>query len=390
MHEPIISVIVPIYNTEKYLHKCIASILGQTYSKLQVILVDDGATDTSAAICDTFLEKDDRVECIHLKEKKGQSNARKQGLLHAKGEYIGFVDSDDWIEPDMYENLISKIVSFGADIICSGIIYEYENGSSAVVSIDEEIINDPRNNTQIFESLLGMSIGQYYNVSMCTKLYKKELVTKAAYDIPEYVNRGEDRLANLICLFESKRIININEAYYHYRKHSSSTSHSIRASDVYEISGFFGKAYSILLSYNADEHVFKCLKDGFISWMIPAMKEGLNVKLYYPRYRINNVTKYDGEKVIIYGGGSVGASYYEQLLYESHAKIMACVDQNPSNCESANFDVKDVLEINNVKYDHIIIAVAHESVAKNIEHSLIDMYGVDASKIVWEQPNDDR
>lgn len=115
----LISVIVPVYNVEKYLPKCVDSILNQTYRNLEVILVDDGTKDASDAICDAYAQKDPRVKVIH-KENGGLSSARNAGIDIAQGEYLGFVDSDDWIEPDMYETLLSLAEKYRVKMVCGG------------------------------------------------------------------------------------------------------------------------------------------------------------------------------------------------------------------------------------------------------------------------------
>ena len=110
-----ISVIVPIYKTQKHLHKCVDSILAQTHRNLEVILVDDGSPDESGAICDDYAKKDSRIRVIH-KPNGGLSDARNAGLEICTGEYIGFVDSDDWVGPTMYEVLLSHLLRFDADM----------------------------------------------------------------------------------------------------------------------------------------------------------------------------------------------------------------------------------------------------------------------------------
>lgn len=114
--KPKISIIVPVYKAEPYLRKCIDSILNQTFKDFELILVDDGSPDRCGEICDEYALKDSRIKIIH-KENSGRSSARNVGLDIAQGEYIGFVDSDDWIEPDMYEVLYSKAKIESADII---------------------------------------------------------------------------------------------------------------------------------------------------------------------------------------------------------------------------------------------------------------------------------
>lgn len=111
----LISVIVPVYNVEQYLKRCLESLLKQEYENLEIILIDDGSTDTSGKICDSYAEKDSRITVIH-QQNKGASCARNHGLMAAKGAYIGFVDSDDWIEPDMYRYLFRLIQKYRANV----------------------------------------------------------------------------------------------------------------------------------------------------------------------------------------------------------------------------------------------------------------------------------
>ena len=115
----LISVIVPVYNVEAYLARCVDSILAQTYHNLEIILVDDGTKDSSDKICDAYAEKDPRIRVIH-KENGGLSSARNAGIDIARGEYLGFVDSDDWIEPEMYETMLELAKKHDAKIVCGG------------------------------------------------------------------------------------------------------------------------------------------------------------------------------------------------------------------------------------------------------------------------------
>ena len=119
MSSPLISVIVPVYNVELYLPKCVDSILAQTYQNLEIILVEDGTKDRSGEICDAYAAKDPRIKVIH-KENGGLSSARNAGMDVARGEYFGFVDSDDWIEPETYETLMELARKYDADLVCGG------------------------------------------------------------------------------------------------------------------------------------------------------------------------------------------------------------------------------------------------------------------------------
>lgn len=117
----LISVIVPIYRVEKYLEPCIESIINQTYKNLEIILVDDGSDDNCGEICDKYAKIDARIKVIH-KKNAGLNNARKSGIKIASGKYIGYVDGDDWIEPDMYETLLRNAVKYNVDVVETGVI----------------------------------------------------------------------------------------------------------------------------------------------------------------------------------------------------------------------------------------------------------------------------
>ncbi|MCM1303363.1 MAG: glycosyltransferase [Lachnospiraceae bacterium] len=119
MERPLISIIVPVYNTEEYLPRCVKSLQDQTYPQLEILLVDDGSTDKSGALCDRLGEEDRRVRVFH-KQNGGSSSARNLGIAEAKGEYLGFVDSDDHVEPDMYEKLYAAITQYGAPVAQTG------------------------------------------------------------------------------------------------------------------------------------------------------------------------------------------------------------------------------------------------------------------------------
>ena len=123
---PIISIIVPIYKTEKQLGRCIDSILSQTFTDFELILIDDGSPDRCPELCDDYEKQDNRIRVIH-KKNEGQARARNIGLDLAKGQYIGFVDSDDYIERDMYEKLYSALVKNNADLCICGYLYKHEN-----------------------------------------------------------------------------------------------------------------------------------------------------------------------------------------------------------------------------------------------------------------------
>lgn len=203
-----ISIIVAVYNIEKYLPKCLDSILAQTYQNLQIILVDDGSSDSSACICDEYAEKDHRIEVIH-KKNGGLSDARNAGLECATGEYIGYVDGDDWIEPEMYENMLKACESTGAEIAACRYKKVYrdrvEDGSS------KEVVLLTREQTW---DIYINEHPQYiiYN-SVWSKLFKRELVE----DLQFLVGRNsEDILYTTKAFCRMNKCVYLDSAYYNY------------------------------------------------------------------------------------------------------------------------------------------------------------------------------
>lgn len=212
-----ISVIIPIYKVEKYLEKCVKSVLNQTYKNLEVILVDDGSPDNCGKICDMFAERDKRIFVIH-KENGGISDARNVGLRKATGEYIAFVDSDDYIEPDMYEELLQHIKKDRSELAICNFWYVDEMGTS----IDERNNDLPIRDEVISgdEALARLAEKKYwYYVTAWNKLYQKQLLE--GIEFPKGKIREDEFVAHHV-LYKCKRISCVKKPLYQYvqRKHS--------------------------------------------------------------------------------------------------------------------------------------------------------------------------
>lgn len=182
--EPLLSVIVPVYNVEEFLPRCVDSLLAQTYQNLEILLVDDGATDLSGRICDQYAAKDSRVRVIH-KENGGLSSARNAGLDAHRGEYIAFLDSDDWMEPDAFETMLGLAEKYAAKLVCAGRYDVYAD--VRVVSLCPE-----REEKCSGEEVAGRIFRwDHCDSSACDKLYHSSLwqhhrfpVGKVCEDVP--------------------------------------------------------------------------------------------------------------------------------------------------------------------------------------------------------------
>ncbi len=204
----LISIIVPVYNVGQYLDRCMTSILQQTYRRLEIILVDDGSTDSSPAKCDAYARKDSRVSVIH-KPNGGLSDARNAGLAVASGDYIGYVDSDDWIEPDMYERMHQACAAHGAQLAVCRYFCEYKDhtvagGGGSVVPLSREAL------LEIYIS--GHEEYVIYN-SVWSKLFHRDLVSGALF--PKGRN-SEDIMYTTRAFCKVERAVYLDQCFYHY------------------------------------------------------------------------------------------------------------------------------------------------------------------------------
>lgn len=216
-----LSIIIPVYNVEKYLPTCLNSVCNQTKRDIEIILVDDGSTDASGNICDKWAKNDNRVCVIH-KDNGGLMSAWKSGVKIASGDYVGFVDSDDWIDSDMYETLYNSAVQNDVDIVCCCLNFEYPNGQSHLEKIDfspkrfshSEIIKS------IYPILLYNSKTHHRGVSpnRVTKLYRRSLLNSIICYCDDDISIGEDLLTTFSYMTRAKSIMFLSDYHpYHYR-----------------------------------------------------------------------------------------------------------------------------------------------------------------------------
>lgn len=213
-----ISIIIPIYNQEKFLNRCVDSVLNQTYKNLEIILVNDGSTDNSAKIIENYSQIYNRIRIIN-KKNGGISSARNAGLSIANGDFLAFVDSDDWIENDIYEHCLSIALSTDSDVVDFGIIFSSNNNSKF----------DSKKRTRI-ETVLGDKIIHDYLLtgqkgrtpfSVCRKLYKRNLFNNIWF--PEG-KINEDIVTNYKVLLRAKKLSKTDKIGYHYFQDGTSTT----------------------------------------------------------------------------------------------------------------------------------------------------------------------
>lgn len=211
----LISVIVPVYKVEEYLDRCVQSIVDQTYQNLEIILVDDGSPDHCPAMCDAWAAKDNRIKVIH-KKNGGQADARNVGMAVATGKYIAFVDSDDWIEPQMYQSMHEAMTTTGSDIVSCGAKRVWLDGTPS-----QEVLSVNRNCVLEQEAAMeAMITGNGLVQIPCNKLYKRCLLSDILFPVGV---AHEDDFWTWQVVFRANRVSILKESYYYYLQRENST-----------------------------------------------------------------------------------------------------------------------------------------------------------------------
>ena len=316
-----ISVIVPIYNAEEYLNKCLTSIVNQTYRDLEIILVNDGSTDESLAICEKYKQDDDRIIIVN-KYNEGLVRARKDGIRMAKGEYITFVDADDWIDITTYE----KVYTGKADIISYGLTEEYENYSkNKTDKIEPGLYDKKRIHDQIIPNMLSSATFFEFGMlpNLVCKLIKKSLLLETIDNVSDNVTIGEDVDFFFRTVYKAESVLIKKDILYHYRQHQESM---MRAKlPVERIKALYWDLYNIKEAAGLKEWVSQL--NQYITFVMLLKRPEIVIPY------ITELSDIHG-KVVIYGAGGFGKSLYDILIENKNITGLSIVDkqwQNMSN-----------------------------------------------------------
>jgi glycosyltransferase involved in cell wall biosynthesis len=212
-NDPKISIIIPIYNSEKYLDRCLQSVLDQTFFDFECLLIDDCSNDSSAAICDRYAAIDKRISVIHNNINQGSSLTRKVGLVHSKGLYVQFIDSDDWVESNMLETLFTTAIMGDYDVVW----HDFYNHKQ--VYCVQDIIT--KNKIGIYKAILNSESS--VSSAAWLKFTKKEILSMVYFPISM---EWEDLVISIQIINMSKSIFHLNKSFYHHTKNSSSISNN--------------------------------------------------------------------------------------------------------------------------------------------------------------------
>lgn len=365
-----LSVIVPVYNIEKYVEKCIQSIISQTYRDLEIILVDDGSTDSSGGICDAYARIDSRIVVIH-KENGGLVSARKAGLRVAKGEYITYVDGDDWIDDSAYENMCGKIKSEEVDMVFYG---HFENTGNVQKEVHHNVefgvYDNDRLKTEIYPRMIAGDSFFEWQVfpAVWDMIVKKELLEKSQYEVDDDIAMGEDAACVYPCLLTANKVCFEKKAFYHYRQTSDSM---IKQKQDVEIE----RRKFATLYKSVDRRLEKLtgiydVRRQWVSYVLFLMLPRAD-HLYYGYQELPFLFPYcdvkKGMKIAIYGAGTYGQRLYGYLNQTGFCDVIVWFDRNYEQLCEMGFDVKNPESITDYQFDGIIIANMFSKSRRQIE-----------------------
>ena len=381
MNEPLISIIVPIFNVEKYVPECVESIRQQDYKYIQIILVDDGSTDKSGELCDQFALRDTRIEVIH-QENKGLVLARKNGLKKAKGDYIGFVDGDDYIAPDMYRALLKEIVECDADFVHSGFV---QNGKKVLNFKPGVIAFSSRKDREEFikRELILPSNGIL--PSIWSKLFKSEFIKECYGRVPDNAQYGEDLINLCICLERCEKFVLHRDAYYYYRYRENSLTNEIGRKSIRNIFRYYAGICDVIRGYDNYEELEHIVVNELCSKIIYKFQASVRNNFQLARYFYAYPEEIQGKRIVIYGAGAVGRDYYTQISRYTECSVVAWVDAYLEQYNYPYIKLSGLEVLNTLEFDMLIIAVKKKKVSEEIRKQLADK-GIENDKIFWSEP----
>lgn len=385
--EPLVSIVVPVYNIAPYIGECIGSIQKQTYSNLEILVVDDGSTDGSGEICARLASRDKRIHLIRQKN-AGVVTARGRGIEKASGTYIAFVDGDDWIEPDMIEGLVNRIEDM--DLVTSG-VYRQLTPERIVKRCDRFPEGQYRGESAISTILYRMLYDfdreelQPLTPWCYNKLYISELVKQVYKEVAADITYGEDAVFLYKYLLKCSSIAITHRCFYHYRYREESAIHAANNHMLIDINKVYLSLEKDFRNHKLGEQLLYQLQKwvSFVSCKAINEHMGFDNRVHIPEFTAD-LSGLENKRLIVYGAGSAGKDAYAQLKSLGHT-VVFWADKDYRFYQNKGLSVGAPDEICRQDYDLIYIAVNEKTLAERITEDLLKK-GIPKTKIFWRKP----
>lgn len=387
--DSLVSIIVPIYNTQEFLQRCLESILNQSYGNMDIILVNDGSTDDSISVCEKFAATDDRIRIIS-QPNHGIIAAKRAGIKICRGEYVMFVDSDDWIESELLETMVYAICKSGCSLVCTNV---YMDSGNITIEKRNAISNGIYETEKIAKDLFYYKDSDRYGILpySVAKLYPRDLLKEVLDNISDDIRYAEDKSIVFSIVFKNIKVCFLDNIYYHYCVRNGSVTELENPNYLVELTAFYKYAKKIFEGHKEREYLLRQLG----KYLLQETKYAIDTKLglttlgktiFREFYRLDPSAFFEEKrKVILYGAGKVGSDYWKQLVDCMNIEFCGWVDKEYRKYQENELDVQPVGYIQKTKYHYIIVAVRKQIIFWEIREELIDM-GVEEDAIVWGRP----
>lgn len=381
----LISIIVPVYNAEIYLKKCIESVMNQTYPAWELLLVDDGSQDNSYSVCIEYSEKDSRIKTIHTNN-YGRVHARSVGMQKSQGKLVAFLDSDDWIEPSALEVMYREMNEKAVDCVITGYIETSEVGEKVIYNqIPKGIYRDETLQNEFFSIMLCHD--DFFEAGiqpfLWNKLFKRKLIEPIINAIDERIVVGEDVVCVYPALLKAKAVLVLDAAFYHYCIHADSTMRTYRTEkeELENIKLQYLYMYRFFLQSSYTECLMKQLKRYILHHLIVrALSATVRLMNGDSNFLFRGVPA--GSSIAIYGAGAFGNAVYQYLQDGKEYTISAWCDRDFRKYQLMGYPVQSLEKALKYHYDYIFVAIMSYTTVEKIKKSLISS-GVNLDKIVW-------
>ena len=380
-----VSIIVPIYNVDVFLHQCINSIVIQSLKEIEIILVDDGSTDHSLHICEYFRKLDSRVVLIQKEKNEGLVVARKTGLQNASGKYAMYVDGDDWIANDYLEKIYNIIKENMVDAVFPSHIREFLGSEKIIKNKINSGLYDKHNiQTSILPKMI--SHGEFFSHGITSyswgKLFLKDQLSKFQLNIPNEIEMGEDAALTFPILPALNSVYISDIAGYYYRQRLGSMVKLVNdyRTEAKKLSSLFRFLRNSLSHYPKDYRIEQQLSHYVFALSLMRIgsqstkkDNAMSELLRYQNFQKNT-------KLCLYSSGSFGQNIYKNLIESKYIELVGWVDEDYKESQMCGLEVSSVNEILNIDFDCVFIAALDPSLIKKIINKLISI-GISRTKI---------
>lgn len=374
MKQPLVSIVIPVYNAERFLDECYQSIEEQLYDNIEIIFINDGSTDSSYQKCCGYKATDHRVKVLS-QENAGQNSARKAGVNIAKGKYVCFIDADDFVDKNMLLEMVKKAEKYNAQIVKCGICKLYEDGElqpEYTIAKITGLFSGKEIAEKIFdkEDLFRLQV----SVSLCGSIFDRAIIKRIIWTINEEINYSEDYLCTILAMLDSNNVYVMEDSFYYYRCHRNSFCHLHTKDNFYSQKLLFSSLKTEFKKRKVSNEIYQQLIYMIIRDLLLG---GYNYYLnnYDFLFPYPNVKR--GSKIVIYGAGVLGTEIYSLTVERNDYEVVAWVDK-----KWETYNDPRITSVNHIKddYDYIVVAIIKHSISMRIKEDLMAL-GVDEQKI---------